>query len=121
MANVAAGRALGWASIGLGLTEIAAPRVLQQMMGLQNKEGILRVLGVREIMQGVDILSHRHPDAGVSARLMGDVIDLAFLGAAAKETRRPSGLAAAAAMVLGITVLDALCARSSSSHASSRS
>ncbi len=66
-------RGLGWASIGIGLTEIAAPKTVERVMGLGNGQttGILRALGIREIMHGVDILSHPDPTSGVWARRRG--------------------------------------------------
>lgn len=108
----AAGKGLGWASIGIGLTELAAPKQLEQMMGIGNGEntGIVRVLGVREVLTGLDLLAHDDPTPGVWARVAGDALDLALLGAAAKRTRRPRGLGAAFAMVAGIAAIDVLCA-----------
>jgi hypothetical protein len=105
-----AARGLGIASIGIGLTEIAAPKKLEQFLGIGNGEntGVLRVLGMREVMHGVDILSHRDPAPGVWSRVAGDVLDVALLGMAARKTRRPGGLATACAMVLGIAALDVL-------------
>lgn len=107
-----AGKGLGWASIGIGLAEIAVPKQLERMTGIGNGEntGILRVLGVREVLTGVDILAHDDPTPGVWARVVGDALDLALLGAAAKHTRRPGGLGAAFAMVAGIAAMDVLCA-----------
>jgi hypothetical protein len=101
-------RALGWASIGIGVTEIAAPGWIEQTMGIGDGEntGILRTLGAREILHGVDILSHRDPTPGVKARVAGDVLDGVLLGMAAKRTRRPDGFATIAAMVTVIAMLD---------------
>jgi hypothetical protein len=105
-------RALGWSSIGIGMAEIAAPKQLEQFMGISDGEnsGILRMLGVREILQGVDILAHRDPTPGVWARVAGDALDSALLIRAATKTRNPGGMAAISAMVLGIGILDVLCA-----------
>ena len=47
---------LGWFSIGLGLAEIFAPRELAQMIGIQERRAIMRVLGMREIVSGLGIL-----------------------------------------------------------------
>lgn len=105
-------RSLGYASIGIGLAELAAPRRLERFMGIGNAQntGILRVLGAREVLHGVDILTHRDPGPGLWARVAGDALDVAVLGLAAKKTRRPAGLATALAMVLGIGALDLLLA-----------
>ena len=69
-----AAQCLGWTSIAIGLTEILAPRRLEKTMGVGNGQttGILRVLGVREIMHGVDILAHKDPTPGVWSRVFGD-------------------------------------------------
>src|SRR5690349_14036224 len=85
------GNPLGWVSIGIGLTELLATKQVQQLMGVQDKstEGVLRVLGVRELMHGVDLLSHKDPTAGTWARVAGDLLDGACLAAAATKTKRP--------------------------------
>ncbi len=107
-----AAKGLGWASIGIGAAEIAAPRQLERLLGISNgrNTGILRVLGTREIMHGLDILSHQDATAGVWSRVAGDVLDVALLSMAGRKTRNPKGFAAAFAMVLGIGVLDMLVA-----------
>jgi hypothetical protein len=109
MASTTAARTLGLASLGIGLTELAATRQVQRALGLDDRaerSGILRVLGARELMHGIDILSHANPTPGIWSRVAGDLLDGALLGAAAKKTRRPSSFAAIAAMVLGIAALD---------------
>ena len=111
MANTpdkAVARGLGIASLAIGLTEIVAPRQLETMMGVGNGQttSILRVLGVREIMHGVDILSHEDPAPGLWARVVGDALDSALLGMAATKTRRPGGLMGVFAAVLPIVLMD---------------
>jgi hypothetical protein len=103
-----AARILGWTSIAIGVSELAAPKKIEQAMGLSNGQntGTLRVLGVREIMHGVDILTHKDPTTGVMSRVAGDVLDGVLLGCAAKRTRRPAGFALITAMVLGVVALD---------------
>jgi len=55
-----AARATGVVSVLIGLTEILFPRKLERTMGIGNGQntGVIRVLGVREICHGIDILSH---------------------------------------------------------------
>src|SRR5678816_772722 len=62
-------KGLGWVSIAIGLGEILAPKKIEQTMGIGNGQatGILRVLGLREILQGVDILAHDDPTPGLWA------------------------------------------------------
>ena len=102
------GKLLGWASIAVGLTEILAPRQLEKTMGVGNGQttGILRVLGVREIMHGVDLLTHKDPTPGVWSRVFGDVLDGALLATAATRTKRPGGLAAVFAAVTPLVIAD---------------
>src|SRR5689334_16875851 len=117
-ADMAAGRALGLASLGVALTELAAPRKVEQWLGIRNGQhtGILRVLGVREALHGFDILSHRDPTPGVWARVAGDVLDTALLGLAARKTRNLKGFATVAAIVMAIGVLDMVFAKRLSKH-----
>jgi hypothetical protein len=105
--------ALGWTSVGIGLTELLAPGKLQQLMGLDeapSHRGILQALGLREILHGVGLLTagddRRKIQAGLWARVAGDLLDGALLGLAATKTRRPSGFAAVAAMVLPVVIAD---------------
>ena len=115
MNDVDAARMLGWASIGIGLTEIAAPHLVERQLGVGDHAALLRTMGMREIASGLTILSQDEPNAtmaaGLWSRVMGDAVDLALLGAAATRTYNPGGLAVAAAMVLGITALDVLYAQ----------
>jgi hypothetical protein len=55
-----AAKGLGWASIGIGLAEIAAPGKVQELLGIEDSashRGILRVLGVRELMHRFALLT----------------------------------------------------------------
>jgi len=103
-----ASQCLGWASIAVGLTEIFAPKQLEKTMGVGNGQvtGILRVLGVREIMHGIDILSHDDPTPGVWSRVFGDLLDGVLLTAAATQTKKPGGLAAVFAAVTPLVLAD---------------
>jgi len=98
--------ALGWASIGIGLTELAAPRYVESMLGIDDRRthrSILQVLGVRELLHGIGILTAKHDNGqlstGVWSRVAGDVLDSALLGVAATKTKRPGSFAAVAAAV----------------------
>ena len=100
-------RALGWLSICLGVTEIAAPGAVARLAGINGRRGLVRALGVREIAHGVGILSRRKPVGWLWSRVFGDVVDLAILGnAAASPHANIPRVAAAAAAVTGMTVLD---------------
>jgi uncharacterized membrane protein len=105
-------RGLGWFSIGLGLAQVAAPRRVARMIGVDDDDtsrNTLFAIGVREIASGVGILRRAHPVGPVWTRVGGDVIDLALLSRALRSDRtQRERVAAATAAVLGVTLLDVL-------------
>jgi hypothetical protein len=124
--NVALGKmakGLGLFSIALGLTEVLAPGQLGEAIGVSNRyRRLLPALGAREIAHGLGIMNQAKPTTAVWTRVGGDVLDLAYLGAAfmGKDTNKRR-LAGAALAVLGVGVIDLMCAqRLSSSHWSER-
>ena len=111
-------KGLGWVSIAIGLSEILAPKKIEQTMGIGNGQatGILRVLGLREILQGVDILAHDDPTPGLWARVAGDMLDGAVLAVAGTKAKKPGGFLAICAMVLPVVILDMIYARRCSAN-----
>jgi len=100
-------QALGWFSIGLGLAELLAPRALGRALGVGDQPALLRLCGLREVISGVGLLSERLPSRWAMARVAGDAMDLALLGAAARQPNADQArIAAAATMVAGVTALD---------------
>src|SRR5262245_31443278 len=54
------GQLLGWFSIGLGLAEVLAPRALGRAIGVgENQTATLRMMGARELVNGLGLLSER--------------------------------------------------------------
>ncbi len=103
--------ALGWFSIGLGLTEVVAGRALGRSLGMQGRTGLLRAFGLREIAAGVGILSQARPTGWMWARVAGDALDLAALGSAYTEDNpERENLGVAIGAVAGITAVDIWCA-----------
>jgi uncharacterized membrane protein len=102
---------LGWFSIGLGITALAAPQGLARFIGARGDRtdrAILRLVGLQELICGVGILTRPRPAGWVWARVAGDVTHLTMLKAAmASGPPRPDRMAAATAAVVGITALDA--------------
>jgi hypothetical protein len=114
--GVGTARGLGWFSIGLGLAEVAMPRRLARIIGMDEDDdsnrNLLFAYGLREIATGVAILSSERPAGAVWARVGGDVLDLATLGRAmADEDSNRGRLTAATAAVLGVAALDLLAGR----------
>ena len=101
------GQILGVVSIGLGLAQLLAPRAVGRAIGVGDHPAIIRMVGAREIVTGLGILSERAPGAWAWARAAGDAMDLALLGAATSSPEAdPRRIAAATAGVLGIAALD---------------
>lgn len=102
--------ALGWFSIGLGLTELLAAEGLARWLGAEEREDLIRLYGVREIGTGVGILTQRRPAEWVWARVAGDALDLGTLASGLSERNPQRGnVLIAIAAVAGVTVLDVLC------------
>ncbi len=102
---------LGVFSLGLGLWEVLSPHGVSRRTGVRSST-LIRGYGVREIAAGVGILTSERPAFWLWNRVAGDVLDLATLAAAYHRSLpadRTRALEAAAA-VLGVTVLDILCA-----------
>ena len=106
------GRALGWFSMGLGLTELFAPKVLTRWLGVEGNEGLVRAYGAREIASGVLCLSVNN-DYGAFSRVGGDILDLASLAAAYRDDNpKKANVGLAIAAVAGITIIDAIAGQS---------
>ena len=106
-------RALGWFSIGLGISELIAPDSICRALGMRGKESVVRAYGVREITAGMGILSSR--DGGrapwVWSRVAGDALDLATLSDGLSDRNpKKANVKMALASVAAITVLDLACA-----------
>lgn len=106
-------RFLGWFSIGLGLAEIVAPRQLAGLIGVDNRPGLFRMMGLREIGSGIAILSQDQPAGAVWSRVAGDILDLALLSTQLDSNNPEREKTLAATMsVLGVTAVDLYTARS---------
>jgi hypothetical protein len=99
---------LGWFSIGLGIAELVAPGALGRMLGMQNRKGLLRVYGLRELGAGLGILAQaRRPAAWLWGRVAGDALDIVTLRKADHwRNRRRGNVRGALAAVAGVTAID---------------
>src|ERR671921_926642 len=94
-------RIVGWVSIGVGLSAIAAPITLMRAFGMRARPKLAYFLGVRDLVLGAGILREQNAGAWVRARGVADALDgVLIIGGAAtgafRRDRAPSGLAAAA-------------------------
>ncbi|HEY2961373.1 MAG TPA: SRPBCC family protein [Pyrinomonadaceae bacterium] len=106
-------KGLGWFSIGLGLSELLAPRAIARISGVSNTHtGLIRLYGLRELASGIGIFSQKKPTEAVWSRVAGDAMDLASLGVAFTSPNAKRGrVAFATANVLAVTALDLMCAK----------
>lgn len=106
-------RGLGWLSLGLGLTELLAPRAVAKVAGVRGNTGLIRLFGLREIASGIAIFTQgKRPAGALWSRVVGDALDLACLGAAfASPDTNKGRVAFATANVLAVSALDVLCAQ----------
>jgi hypothetical protein len=110
-------RGLGWFSIGLGLTEILAPRALTRSLGMPGYEPLVVAYGVREVVKGVGILASDDPTPWIWGRVAGDALDLATLGAGLHDDNpKKDNVGLAMLAVLGVTALDFYTAKTLSSE-----
>lgn len=106
------GRALGWFSIGLGMTELLAAPRLTRALGVEGRENFVRAMGARELLHGVLCLSTNN-DVGAWTRVGGDMLDLTALAAAYRDDNPKKGnVAVAIAAVIGCTIADLAAAQS---------
>ena len=99
-------RALGWFSIALGLAELTMPRRMARVAGAPNLPLLTRACGVREIGNGIGILSSEDPTPWLWARVAGDAIDIATVGAGLVTRGRPMRTLTSLALLAGVAWLD---------------
>jgi uncharacterized membrane protein len=107
-------RGLAWFSLGLGITQLAAPRTLSRLIGAGEHPALFRFLGARELASGAGLLARPRKPGWIASRVAGDAMDLALLALALARAQSPAArrrLVTATAAVAGVTALDALCAR----------
>jgi hypothetical protein len=99
-------RALGWFSVGLGIAELAAPGRIARRLGMEDKAGLIRAYGARELASAVPTLSV-DKQVGLASRIAGDALDLGTLATALRpDNPKRRNAAIATALVAGITLLD---------------
>jgi hypothetical protein len=103
-------RFLGWFSVALGAAQIAMPKAMCKLIGAEGDGSapmLMRLMGVREMTQGIGILSRPRPTTWLWSRVGGDALDLSLLAlTAAKNPKRRGRTAFAIANVVPIAVAD---------------
>jgi len=113
----AEGLAVSFASLSgaLGIPLLAAPTALLHVIGVppaRARTAIARLIGARELMTASALLMDGRSGRWLAARVGGDALDLALVGAAmmARDTDR-NRLAGVFAFLAGCTALDLVAAR----------
>lgn len=106
-------RGLGWFSLGLGITELLAPKFIASISGVSpRRTGMIRLYGLREIASGIGIFAQKNPAQAMWSRVAGDVMDLTSLGIACTAPDAKTGrITFATANVLAVTALDVIAAK----------
>jgi uncharacterized membrane protein len=103
-------RGLGLFSFALGLPQLLAPGRVNRLIGVRDdatSRMLMRAVGVREIVAGVGIFSRRQPTEWIWARVAGDTMDLALLGAALRAgSDQPARTLVATGAVAGAFAAD---------------
>ncbi|MFG2052982.1 SRPBCC family protein [Micromonospora sp. NPDC048930] len=104
-------RVLGWFSLGLGVTALAAGSPLSRLCGVDDSRTartVLRAAGARELGHAAALLVPRRAGLGVWTRVAGDALDLAATGRAWRNRRgdRRRRLAYTMTALAGITAVD---------------
>lgn len=108
--------ALGWLSIGFGVAHLVAPRAVSKFFGIKDRDALMRLAGMRNLVTGIGILSRPDARGWMWSRVAGDLVDLAMLGTVLEPRGKDhGGLRPAALMVGGILAADYLCAHQLSS------
>jgi hypothetical protein len=99
---------LGWFSIALGSAQLGAPGALCRLVGAGDTglaPKLMRLMGLRELTQGVGILTRPRPTTWLWSRVVGDSVDLSLLAVTLAKNRRARTLFAIA-NVVAVTVPD---------------
>jgi len=104
-------KALGWFSIGLGVVELVAPRMITNALGMRGREGLVRSYGAREIGSGMMSLSVEK-QAGLWSRVAGDGLDIVTVAGAYRRSNPQRGnVGLALTMLIGVALLDIVAAQ----------
>lgn len=101
---------LGLFSLALGAVELLAAKKVTRALDAEGHEGLVKGFGAREVAAGVGILAAPAVSTNIWNRVVGDAMDLAALGAAARGAPRNRAVWGSLAFVVGATLLDVVTA-----------
>lgn len=112
MNNRTLGLLLAGFTVTLGLAEVLGGKSLARRLGVPQHSGVVRAYGVRELATAGALIAAPTAASPVWARVAGDVLDLATLGAASQVRGADKrAIRVAVAVVAGALALDWWAAR----------
>ncbi|MFL5343680.1 MAG: hypothetical protein ACJ8AT_02755 [Hyalangium sp.] len=94
------------------MTELTFAERFCQRLGFRGRMELVRAHGVREILNGVGLLTQRDPHPWLWGRLAGDAVDLCVLGVTLRRPEVPFAWRLAGTLTaVGLTLVDALAVR----------
>lgn len=105
-------KGLAWFSLGIGIAELAAGKRIGRALGAEDRSGVIRGFGAREVIAGLGLLQAPAHSTRVWNRVAGDALDLAALGALLRGGNpKARWVWGAIGAVAGVTIADVLTAR----------
>ncbi len=106
---------LGWGSVGCGLGLLTFADGIGRLFGARRRSGLVRALGVRDVLIGMGLLTQRDPRPWLWARVAGEVMDLSLMGTTLEKRAGSSAWRLASiAGGLGLALLDVYAATTAS-------
>lgn len=100
-------RGLGWLSLGLGVAQLLAPKVLSRIAGVPVPGTLVMLCGARDVLCGIGMLAQEQQAPWLKARVAGDAIDIAALAGALLVPGLPKRrIGVSAALAGGIAAAD---------------
>ena len=96
----------GTVTLAVGVALLAAPRLMTGPLGLDGQEGVVRAIGVSDLVLVPGLLRGSSRWPWMLARAAFNVGDAAYLHRMAARSSSPDALRAGAAVMAGLTVLD---------------
>src|SRR4029079_6504189 len=96
---------MGWFSLGLGTLQLLAPDAVNRWCGLPGggiRRTVQRMIGAREVAAAGGLLTKSNGSTWMTARVVGDITDIALLTKSLGSSTRRSRTSLALASVVGV-------------------
>ena len=76
-------RAVGWLSVAAGASFLVLPTTVSRLLGMGDRSMLVRALGVRDVIIGVQAVRSANPVPWLQARAVSDAVDAMMMSAGA--------------------------------------